>query len=228
MPPEDEVRRLTPEDVSNKRFTPVRLREGYDMGEVDQFLDQVEAELELLHSENEDLRAKLEAAQSGRAEAVPAPAAPSSGRTRSPRARGREARGRTIGRRSRAARDDQGRHRRRGLRSRAAPAGAGHPQRRRGRRRGEGGSASRSSVPPAPRPSARGEQAWPSRRRRTNARPERRRGDRGQAHRAARRHGEGADPPRQRGRDAPRLRARVPQPAQELLHRAAAGSGRNR
>ncbi len=25
---------LTPEDVRNKRFTPVRLREGYDMGEV--------------------------------------------------------------------------------------------------------------------------------------------------------------------------------------------------
>ena len=36
---------LTPEDVSNKRFTTVRLREGYDMGEVDQFLDEVEAEL---------------------------------------------------------------------------------------------------------------------------------------------------------------------------------------
>ncbi|MEO6605667.1 MAG: DivIVA domain-containing protein, partial [Aeromicrobium sp.] len=36
---------LTPEDVRNKRFTPVRLREGYDMGEVDQFLDEVEAEL---------------------------------------------------------------------------------------------------------------------------------------------------------------------------------------
>ncbi|MBV9829979.1 MAG: DivIVA domain-containing protein, partial [Marmoricola sp.] len=33
---------LTPEDVSNKRFTPVRLREGYDMGEVDAFLDEVE------------------------------------------------------------------------------------------------------------------------------------------------------------------------------------------
>ena len=36
-----EVMPLTPEDVSNKRFTPVRLREGYDMGEVDQFLDEV-------------------------------------------------------------------------------------------------------------------------------------------------------------------------------------------
>ena len=64
---------LTPEDVSNKRFTPVRLREGYDMGEVDQFLDEVEAELARLTRENDDLRAKLSAAQSGAVEAAPAP-----------------------------------------------------------------------------------------------------------------------------------------------------------
>jgi DivIVA domain-containing protein len=64
---------LTPEDVSNKRFTPVRLREGYDMGEVDQFLDEVEAELARLTKENDDLRAKLAAAQSG--ERAPAPVA---------------------------------------------------------------------------------------------------------------------------------------------------------
>src|SRR3954470_19521954 len=56
---------LTPEDVSNKRFTPVRLREGYDMGEVDQFLDEVEAELERLTVENEELRAKVAAASTG-------------------------------------------------------------------------------------------------------------------------------------------------------------------
>jgi DivIVA domain-containing protein len=56
---------LTPEDVSNKRFTPVRLREGYDMGEVDQFLDEVEAELARLTRENDDLRQQLSAAQSG-------------------------------------------------------------------------------------------------------------------------------------------------------------------
>lgn len=60
-----EVMPLTPEDVSNKRFTPVRLREGYDMGEVDQFLDEVEAELARLTKENEDLRSKLAAAQAG-------------------------------------------------------------------------------------------------------------------------------------------------------------------
>ena len=36
---------VSPEEVANKRFTPVRLREGYDMGEVDQFLDEVAEEL---------------------------------------------------------------------------------------------------------------------------------------------------------------------------------------
>ena len=64
---------LTPEDVSNKRFTPVRLREGYDMGEVDQFLDEVEAELARLTRENDDLRTKLSAAQSGAPVEAPAP-----------------------------------------------------------------------------------------------------------------------------------------------------------
>ncbi len=65
---------LTPEDVSNKRFTPVRLREGYDMGEVDQFLDEVEAELARLTKENDDLRAKLSAAQTGGASSFEPPA----------------------------------------------------------------------------------------------------------------------------------------------------------
>jgi len=60
---------LTPEDVSNKRFTPVRLREGYDMSEVDQFLDEVEAELARLTKENDELRSKLAAAQQAPAEA---------------------------------------------------------------------------------------------------------------------------------------------------------------
>ena len=60
-----EVMPLTPEDVSNKRFTPVRLREGYDMGEVDQFLDEVEAELARLTKENDDLRVQLSQVQAG-------------------------------------------------------------------------------------------------------------------------------------------------------------------
>lgn len=65
---------LTPEDVRNKRFTPVRLREGYDMGEVDQFLDEVEAELERLTVENDELRAKVAAASTGEPTGlIPAP-----------------------------------------------------------------------------------------------------------------------------------------------------------
>ena len=71
-----EVMPLTPEDVSNKRFTPVRLREGYDMGEVDQFLDEVEAELERLNKENDDLRQKLATAQRGGVETPSAPPPP--------------------------------------------------------------------------------------------------------------------------------------------------------
>ncbi|HET8716426.1 MAG TPA: DivIVA domain-containing protein [Nocardioidaceae bacterium] len=64
---------LTPEDVSNKRFTPVRLREGYDMGEVDQFLDEVESELARLTRENDELRSKLATAQQGGGAPAPAP-----------------------------------------------------------------------------------------------------------------------------------------------------------
>jgi len=70
-----EVMPLTPDDVDNKRFTPVRLREGYDMGEVDQFLDEVAAEMRRLNQENDDLRAKLTSAQQGGGGVqVPAPA----------------------------------------------------------------------------------------------------------------------------------------------------------
>jgi DivIVA domain-containing protein len=50
---------LTPEDVSNKRFTPVRLVEGYKMAEVDAFLDEVESELTRLNRENSELRSRL-------------------------------------------------------------------------------------------------------------------------------------------------------------------------
>ena len=53
---------LDPEDVRNKQFTTVRLREGYDEDEVDAFLDEVEAELTRLLRENDELRAKLAAA----------------------------------------------------------------------------------------------------------------------------------------------------------------------
>jgi len=48
---------LTPEDVRNKQFATVRLREGYDLDEVDGFLDQIESTFEEYTKEIADLRA---------------------------------------------------------------------------------------------------------------------------------------------------------------------------
>ena len=63
---------LTPADVRNKQFSTTRLRPGYDEEEVDAFLDEVEAELDRLIQENEELRAKL--AEFMRGGKTPAPA----------------------------------------------------------------------------------------------------------------------------------------------------------
>ena len=59
---------LTPEDVANKQFTSTRLKPGYDETEVDEFLDEVEAELTRLYRENDELKSKLAAAQRSAAE----------------------------------------------------------------------------------------------------------------------------------------------------------------
>ncbi|MEI6405256.1 MAG: DivIVA domain-containing protein [Actinomycetes bacterium] len=48
---------LTPDDIRNKRFTAVRFKEGYDLEEVDTFLDEIEDTLTSLFKENSDLRA---------------------------------------------------------------------------------------------------------------------------------------------------------------------------
>ncbi|MFJ1709546.1 DivIVA domain-containing protein [Kitasatospora sp. NPDC088346] len=53
---------LTLADLRAKQFTTVRLREGYDESEVDDFLDIVEAELTRLLRENENLRTSLTSA----------------------------------------------------------------------------------------------------------------------------------------------------------------------
>jgi DivIVA domain-containing protein len=57
---------LTPADVRNKQFSTTRLRPGYDEEEVDAFLDEVEAALDELIQENEELRAKLAEAVRGK------------------------------------------------------------------------------------------------------------------------------------------------------------------
>lgn len=55
---------LSPQDVRDKQFATVRMRAGYDMDEVDAFLDQIEAEIARLLGDNDELRSRLAAAQS--------------------------------------------------------------------------------------------------------------------------------------------------------------------
>jgi DivIVA domain-containing protein len=64
---------LTPADVRNKQFSTTRLRPGYDEEEVDTFLDEVEAELDRLIQENEELRAKLAECMRGKVPALTSP-----------------------------------------------------------------------------------------------------------------------------------------------------------
>ena len=50
---------LTAEDILNKKFAATKFREGYDVEEVDDFLDEVVRTLNSVQEENEDLKAKL-------------------------------------------------------------------------------------------------------------------------------------------------------------------------
>ncbi|EXJ51732.1 DivIVA domain-containing protein [Microbacterium laevaniformans] len=86
---------LTPEDVVTKQFQHVRFKEGFDPDEVDDFLDEIVVEWRKTIAENEELKAKLAAYESGESspaevveesapavvESVPAPAveAPAAG-----------------------------------------------------------------------------------------------------------------------------------------------------
>ena len=65
-------KRLTAEEVAQKRFTPVRLREGYSMDEVDAFLDMVESTLTGQEQELKELQEQLRLGVT----AVAAPAEP--------------------------------------------------------------------------------------------------------------------------------------------------------
>jgi len=69
---------LTPDDVVTKQFQHVRFKEGFDPDEVDDFLDEIVVEWRKTIAENEELKAKLAAYESGAApaaEAAPEPAA---------------------------------------------------------------------------------------------------------------------------------------------------------
>jgi len=59
---------LTADDVVLKKFQPTKFREGYDQVEVDDFLDEVADSMRALAAENEQLKAKLAAAEARVAE----------------------------------------------------------------------------------------------------------------------------------------------------------------
>lgn len=66
---------LTPEDVVTKQFQHVRFKEGFDPDEVDDFLDEIVVEWRKVIAENEELKAKLAAYESGAEAPEAAPAA---------------------------------------------------------------------------------------------------------------------------------------------------------
>jgi DivIVA domain-containing protein len=56
---------LTPDDVVTKQFQHVRFKEGFDPDEVDDFLDEIVVEWRKTIAENDELKAKLAAFESG-------------------------------------------------------------------------------------------------------------------------------------------------------------------
>jgi DivIVA domain-containing protein len=60
---------LTPDDVVTKQFQHVRFKEGFDPDEVDDFLDEIVVEWRKTIAENDELKAKLAAYESGEAAA---------------------------------------------------------------------------------------------------------------------------------------------------------------
>jgi DivIVA domain-containing protein len=65
---------LTPDDVVTKQFQHVRFKEGFDPDEVDDFLDEIVVEWRKTIAENEELKAKLAAYESGETPAAEAEA----------------------------------------------------------------------------------------------------------------------------------------------------------
>lgn len=79
---------LTPDDVVTKQFQHVRFKDGFDPDEVDDFLDEIVVEWRKTIEENEQLKAKLAAYESGQvpAAAESAAQAPAAGAEPAPAA----------------------------------------------------------------------------------------------------------------------------------------------
>ncbi|MFV0320503.1 MAG: DivIVA domain-containing protein [Microbacterium sp.] len=67
---------LTPDDVVTKQFQHVRFKEGFDPDEVDDFLDEIVVEWRKTIAENEELKAKVAALESGATAPAPVAAVP--------------------------------------------------------------------------------------------------------------------------------------------------------
>lgn len=59
---------LSADDVLNKSFQTTKFRDGYDQDEVDDFLDEVVSTMRAVYAENDELKAKLSAAETRVAE----------------------------------------------------------------------------------------------------------------------------------------------------------------
>ena len=67
---------LTPDDVVHKEFQHVRFKDGFDPEEVDDYLDEIVVEWRKTIEENNELKAKLAAFESGESAPAPVAAAP--------------------------------------------------------------------------------------------------------------------------------------------------------
>jgi len=67
---------LTPDDVVHKEFQHVRFKDGFDPEEVDDYLDEIVVEWRKTIEENNELKSKLAAFESGEGAAAPVAAAP--------------------------------------------------------------------------------------------------------------------------------------------------------
>lgn len=66
-----DFKKLTATEVSSKRFTPVRMREGYSMDEVDEFLEAVEGTINSFNSDAANLQLENEALKTAPKPPVP-------------------------------------------------------------------------------------------------------------------------------------------------------------